>query len=221
MKTTTMNAGSISVAAVALLALIMATSCVDTRQTIRQIDQHPGGDFNTVETSDERVVSVPFIYEEKEYLGILFWNCQQSEERLVCDRICDERWTDDRICRPDLHHEFGQITRPGSGVVSAKYQARVQELEDRLAERDDGKPADDESEDVEEPEEDEAPREELADEDDAVEESEEGEEGEERAEESEPKSDLPRVQDVIDDEEAAEDGETAPDGESDDEQEEQ
>lgn len=105
-----------------LLATLILSGCVDTRYTIRQIDQHPAGQFNTVETSGERVMELLFL-QSIEPVGINFWNCQQFEDELVCERICDDEW--DRICAPELRNEFGRVSKPNAGVVLANYIART------------------------------------------------------------------------------------------------
>ena len=125
---------SISVFALVVLALFLS-GCVDTRYTIRQVDQHPSGEFNTVETSGERVISIPPFYESSEYLGINFWNCLQSGHQLVCEKICDDNW--DRICAPSLKREFGQVTRPGAGVVMATYKTRMERPDEPWMPQDD------------------------------------------------------------------------------------
>lgn len=110
-----------------LLMLFVAGSfllsgCVDTRYTIRQVDQHPAGRVNTVETSGERVISLGPLWESREYLGINYWNCSQDGEKLTCSRVCDDTWN--RVCSPGLRGSFGTITKPDAGVVLARYVSR-------------------------------------------------------------------------------------------------
>lgn len=104
---------------VLLAGALLLGGCVDTRYTIRQVDQHPAGRINTVETSGERVISLGPLWERREYLGINYWNCSQDAEKLTCSRICDDNWG--RICSPGLRGAFGAITKPDAGVVLARF----------------------------------------------------------------------------------------------------
>lgn len=108
-----------------LVALMMLGGCVDTRYTIRQVDQHHGGRINTVETSGERVISLGPLWERREYLGINYWNCSQEGEKLTCSRVCDDTWS--RICSPGLRSAFGEVTKPDAGVVLARFVSRTGE----------------------------------------------------------------------------------------------
>ena len=121
---------SLKVAAGLLLVLlaIALSGCLETRYTIRSMEQHHGGAFNTVQTTGERVVMVgPFEY-GRTPIGVNYWNCRQYESELVCERICDEVWN--QTCRPDLRGRFGAISRPNSGVAVARHIARTSQTDE-------------------------------------------------------------------------------------------
>lgn len=106
-----------------LLLAILLSGCMETRYTIRDVDQHHGGHFNTVQTTGERLIMVgPFEY-GRTPTGINYWNCRQYDSELVCERVCDDVWN--QICRPGLRGRFGSISRPNSGVAVARYISRT------------------------------------------------------------------------------------------------
>lgn len=120
MKTTNHSFGFLPVALV-LLALLLATGCIDQRYIIRDVDQHHAGEFNTIQTSGERVVTFGAFDLSSTQTGLNYWNCHQTERRVICNKACDE--FTERLCRPELRHTFGIISKPDSGVAVARYIA--------------------------------------------------------------------------------------------------
>lgn len=126
---------------VVAVAAAVVIGCVDTRQTVRTVDQHPTGDYSTVQTVEQRVfVIVPGVFEYTGDRTVALWGCQQTDNRMRCNRICDAGWHDNRLCEPRLHAEFGRIDPPSAKVTVAEYRRRlaeISELETQLdAERD-------------------------------------------------------------------------------------
>ena len=85
---------------VIMTAGLFAAACGQSQTRVRQVDQHQSGQFSTV----------------AEFGGFStnFWKCHRSDEQITCERICDYEWYDGRICAPELHHEFGRVTKPTS-----------------------------------------------------------------------------------------------------------
>lgn len=117
--------------ALALIAvpLFFATGCFDTRYTIRDVDQHHGGQFNTIQTFGEQVLVLGPLALNPTPVGLNYWNCEQSGSEVVCERVCDENWT--TLCRPELRHEFGTISRPNAGVAVARFARRSAQEQDQ------------------------------------------------------------------------------------------
>ena len=104
-----------------LLLTVALTGCMETRYHIRQIDQHPSGQFNTLETSSEEVIMVGPLTARSDHSAINFWKCRQDDRHVECARVCDESW--DRICWPYLSYEFGRITPPRGGQSTVRVRS--------------------------------------------------------------------------------------------------
>lgn len=104
--------------------VLILWGCSETRHTVRQIDSHAQGEVNTVLTGGEEIFDA-VIFQRRQPMGVNFWLCQDEDERLVCQRICDPDWRRGRTCEPRLHREFGKISRPSAGIAVARLRAEM------------------------------------------------------------------------------------------------
>ncbi len=114
---------------IATVVVLLMAGCAETRQTIRTVDQHPSTEYATVQTAQERVVTIiPGLWEMRSDQGVAIWGCQQDGDRMRCNRICDAQWDAERLCEPALHGEFGRIEQPTPKITIAQYQRRLDEI---------------------------------------------------------------------------------------------
>lgn len=113
-----------------VIVVALAAGCAETRHTMRSLDQHPDGHGSAMETTDKRVIELGPVYSDTEYIGGTYWTCSTVGDTLECRRICDDGSRFSRICNRDLHHEFGEVSEPGAGVVAAKVRTQMQREQD-------------------------------------------------------------------------------------------
>lgn len=104
-----MKRAILTVMATTMIAAIFLSACSQTQATNRSLDQHHSGQFSAVGEFGE--------------LGMTFWKCHRSGEGVRCDRICDYDWYQGRICAPEMHYEFGVISKPSTTVGEADCDA--------------------------------------------------------------------------------------------------
>lgn len=104
---------------ITLAALLLSVGCTETRQSIRDVDQHVSGDFSTSMTMEEETLNA-VIFSRRQTQRARFWRCERRDSDMVCATICRPQWSaQGRICDPDLHGEFGQVTKSSPAVVIA------------------------------------------------------------------------------------------------------
>ncbi len=104
------------------MAVVMATGCAQVDPTMHQVASDTSGEVIYLKTLDGR-------------LGYHFWFCQRGEGReMSCDRLCDHDRYDHRLCAPEYHHEFGEISLPDSDLVAQRERRRTQDAIDEAVE---------------------------------------------------------------------------------------
>lgn len=200
---------------VALVALFLSVGCTETRQSIRDVDQHVSGDFSTSMTMEEETLNA-VVFSRRQTQRARFWRCERRDSDMVCVTICRPQWSaQGRICDPDLHGEFGQVTKSSPAVViagrnrlrgpsphlmggeedGATEESAPEEAVPEESASEESAPADSEPADS-------APREEAGDDDEAPEDAES--DADEETEESEDSADLDEPEELEEPEEDAE-----------------
>lgn len=86
-----------------LLAALVSAGCTQTQPTDRSLSRHLSGEFSAVNEIGQE--------------GMYFWKCKHSAEGVRCRRICGYAAHHDRICAPEIHYEFGEVSGPRTQEV--------------------------------------------------------------------------------------------------------